>query len=306
MKGNIRPAPVFLALCLLGVVLNLWVCSERSPKHGHLTVTASIFPLADVVKAIGGAGVEVDILIPPGASPHVFEPSPEVYRRFSETKLFVMAGAGLEFWAEKLIEANAGSDLRVLRAADGIELIQTTGHDHGPDEYRTGNPHVWLDPLLVEDLAGRISRMLSELDPDRSEEYARNLVRFRERLAGLHREIEDAVGRFSVREFVAFHPSWSYFARRYGLREAGIIQRSPGRDPTPRQIEEIVAAVRRYRIRAVFAEPQFNITAARAIAEEAGVAVLILDPLGGPDLPGRDSYLALMRHNLEIMQEAMQ
>ena len=330
-KRNPRwPFPV-LTILLAGLIL--WSCSGPSPDRGRLAVTASIFPLADVVKAIGGQAVEVDVLIPPGASPHVFEPPPEVYRRFSKARLFVMVGAGLEFWAEKLIEANAGKDLRVLRAADGVELIETADHDHhrtahggtaSADDsaggqalsgqetsihqqvHHAGNPHVWLDPLLVEDLAGRICRALSELDPEHSEEYSRNLSRFRKHLAELHQEIESTTARFSVREFVAFHPSWSYFARRYGLREVGIIQRSPGRNPTPRQIEEIVAAVRRYRIRAVFAEPQFNRTAARAIAEEAGVEVLILDPLGGPARPGRDSYLALMRHNLSIMQEAMQ
>ena len=306
MKSPIRLLVVLPAVGLLAACLVLGSCSHRSPEHGRLAVTTSIFPLADVVRAIGGQGVEVNVLIPPGASPHVFEPSPEVYRRFSETRLFVMVGAGLEFWAEKLIEANAGEDLRVLRAADGVELIQTGGHDHEQEQHHTGNPHVWLDPVLMNDLAERICRTLSDLDPGRSPEYSRNLSRFQGQLTGLHREIESAVARFGIREFVAFHPSWSYFARRYGLHEAGIIQRSPGRDPTPRQIEEIIAAVQRYHIRAVFAEPQFNTTAARAIAEETGAEVLILDPLGGPDRPGRDGYLALMRYNLKIMQEAMQ
>jgi zinc transport system substrate-binding protein len=309
-----------LAAGLLSICLILWSCARPSSEHGRLRVTASIFPLADAVRTIGGDGVEVNVLIPPGASPHVFEPSPGIYRRFSETRMFVMVGAGLEFWAEKLIEANAGEDLRILRAADGVELIQIAGHDHGPDEAHgdspsgrdaagddlSGNPHVWLDPLLMDHLAERICRTLRELDPRRSRKYDRNLARFREQLAGLHREIESTTDGFRVREFVAFHPSWSYFARRYGLQEVGVIQRAPGRDPTPRQIEEIVAAVRQYRIRAVFAEPQFSLAAARAIAEEAGAKVLVLDPLGGPDLPGRDSYIALMRHNLEIMREAMQ
>jgi len=298
-----------------------------------LRVTASIFPLADVVRAIGGQHVEVDVLIPPGASPHVFEPSPEVYRRISESRLFVMVGAGMEFWAEKLITAGAGIKPCIIRAADGVELIQTAGRDHEPRPYgirssaeehapeqppsdqeqpppehrhRSGNPHVWLDPLLVDTLAVRICRALSELDPGQAEVYSRNLSRFREQLSGLHRAIQQTVDRFGTREYVAFHPSWSYFARRYGLREAGIIQRSPGRDPTPRQIEEIVGAIERYHIRAVFAEPQFNPAAAEAIAQEAGVGVLLLDPLGGPDLPGRDSYIALMYHNLEIIREAMQ
>ena len=320
MRRMTCPLVTPLAICLLSAGLALWSCAGPPPEHDRLRVTASIFPLADAVRVIGGDGVEVDILIPPGASPHVFEPSPEIYRRFSETRLFVMVGAGLEFWAGKLIEANAGEDLRILRAADGVELIQIAGHDHRPDEEHgdppsgraaaghdlSGNPHVWLDPLLMDRLAERICRALCQLDPRRSREYSRNLARFREQLSGLHREIESATEGFEIREFVAFHPSWSYFARRYGLREAGIIQRSPGRDPTPRQIEEIIAAIRRYRIRAVFAEPQFSLTAARAIAEEAGVKVLTLDPLGGPDLPGRDSYVALMRYNLAIMREAMQ
>jgi zinc transport system substrate-binding protein len=301
-----HPLTVLLAAGLLSAGLILGTCAQRQPEHGRLMVTASIFPLADIVRFIGGERVEVDVLIPSGASPHVFEPSPEVYRRFSETRLFVMVGAGLEFWAEKLIEPNAGKDLRVIRAAAGVELMQTAGHDHEPEDHRTGNPHVWLDPVLMKDLAGRICRELTALDPDHSGEYDRNLSRFEELLTGLHHEIESAVTRFSIREFVAFHPSWSYFARRYGLREAGIIQQSPGRNPTPRQIEEIVSAIRRHQIQAVFAEPQFNPAAARAIAEEAGVQVLMLDPLGGPDRPGRDGYLALMRYNLTIMQEAMQ
>jgi zinc transport system substrate-binding protein len=332
VKEKSRLSLAFLILYLLGICPGLWSCADRSPGGGRLSVTASIYPLADVVRAVGGSGVEVDVLIPPGASPHVFEPPPEVYRRFSETKLFVMVGAGLEFWAEKLIEANAGKDLRILRAADGVNLIPMAGSDQRrpapersafaddapgkgavadpiatahAEEHQTGNPHVWLDPLLVENLAGRICVALSELDPGRAEEYSRNLSDFRKQLTGLHREIQNAVAGFSIREFVAFHPSWSYFARRYGFREVGIIQRSPGRNPTPHQIEEIVAAIRRYHIRAVFAEPQFNSAAARAIAEEAGVEVLVLDPIGGPGLPGRDSYVELMRHNLKIMQEAM-
>jgi zinc transport system substrate-binding protein len=113
------------------------------------------------------------------------------------------------------------------------------------------------------------------------------------------------VDSFRIRKYVAFHPAWSYFARRYGLEEVGVIQESPGREPTPRHIENLIRAIEAFGIQAVFAEPQLNPTAAEAIAAEAGVKVLILDPLGGPDLPGRDSYIGLMEYNLEIMRRAM-
>jgi zinc transport system substrate-binding protein len=163
-----------------------------------------------------------------------------------------------------------------------------------------------LDPVEMKSLAGRIAAALEDVDPEHADEYRRRLEGYLERLDVLDEEIQEAVSRFRIRSYVTFHPAWSYFSRRYGLEEVGVIQESPGRDPTPRQIETIVQDISRYQIRAIFAEPQYSQAAAEAIAQEAGVRVLLLDPLGGPNLPGRDSYIGLMEHNLKIMREAME
>jgi zinc transport system substrate-binding protein len=164
---------------------------------------------------------------------------------------------------------------------------------------------VWLDPVLVRSLAGRICQALIQIDPNHAGEYRQRRDDYQKRLDLLHGTIEETVTGFRIKEYVTFHPAWSYFSRRYGLEEVGVIQESPGRDPTPRQIEKIVRAIEAYHIEAVFAEPQHNPAAAEAIAQEAGVRVLILDPLGGADVPGRDSYIALMEYNVAIMKEAM-
>ena len=284
-------------------------------------VTVSIFPLADIVRNIAGERAQVQVLIPPGASPHLFEPAPGAFRHFSETRLFVMVGAGLEFWAEKLIVATASKDLLVIRAADGVPLIQMGGHQHGSGDHQDaegtgsrpgggeteqGNPHLWLDPVVVRDVARRVGQVLMRLDPEHADEYRHRLAAYEEQLERLDESIRSTVSQFRTKEYVAFHPAWSYFSRRYGLHEVGVIQRSPGRDPTPKQIEAVINSIREYGIDAVFAEPQFNPAAARAIAREAGVKVLLLDPLGGPDIPGRDSYIGLMQHNLEVMGEVME
>ncbi len=97
-----------------------------------------------------------------------------------------------------------------------------------------------------------------------------------------------------LRDFVSFHPSFSYFARRYNLHEVGTIEAAPGREPTPRHLQNLVAAIRRYGIKVVFAEPQLNPRVAEVIAQEAGVKVLRLDPMGGAPPYGSD-YLQLMR-----------
>jgi len=217
-------------------------------------------------------------------------------------------GAGLEFWAEKLITATADETLVVIRAAQGVSLIQMDGrsHEHDHGHLPEGNPHVWLDPAVAKSLAQRIAEALMLLDRKHAREYRDRLSAYEQRLDTLDRTIRQTVESFRITEYVAFHPAWSYFARRYGLVEVGVIQESPGREPTPKHFQEIIQAIEQYEIKAVFAEPQLNPVAAAVIASEADVEVLILDPLGGPDLPGRDCYIGLMEHNLKVMKEAMQ
>jgi zinc transport system substrate-binding protein len=292
-----------LTLACLG--LALLSCSEPEGSS-KLRVVASIGPLADVSESIGGEHIDVTVLIPPGASPHTFEPTPEQFRRFSRAKLFVMVGAGLEFWAEKLVSAATDDSITILRASDDADPIGLSDREHGEHEsHEDRNPHVWLDPTVMMDFAERIASALVALDPENAESYRSNAVAYRTALDSLDAEIRATVEGFRVKEYVAFHPAWAYFARRYGLREVGIIEASPGRDPSPKDLKAIVDAVKRFDIRAVFAEPQLNPTAAEVIAEEAGVRVLLLDPLGDPDLPERDTYLELMRYNLRVLSGAM-
>jgi zinc transport system substrate-binding protein len=108
-----------------------------------------------------------------------------------------------------------------------------------------------------------------------------------------------------LREFIGFHPSFTYFARRYNLKEVGIIEVSPGREPTPRAFQKIIAAMRQFGIKVIFSEPQFSPRIAEVLAKEEGAGVLLLDPIGGRP-PYGDDYLKLMRYNLETMAKAMQ
>jgi ABC-type Zn uptake system ZnuABC Zn-binding protein ZnuA len=183
------------------------------------------------------------------------------------------------------------------------EYVNEKGY-HG-EENEHGNPHVWLDPVLAKDVVNKIARALIKADPVHKVHYERNESEYLADLDRLHKEILAATHKFAIKEYVTFHPSFSYFSRRYGLKEVGVIEESPGREPTPKHLEEIVKAIKGYRIKAVFAEPQLNPKAAEVIAEEAGVKVLILDPLGGPNTNYGSSYLDLMRHNLKVMQQAM-
>ena len=313
---------------VLPIVLLGWWClalpagpAGAAAPTGQLPVAATILPLGDFCQKIGGDLVQVQVLIPPGASPHAFEPPPSIMARASQARVFVYIGAGLEPWAAKLLGARGNSDQVVVEAAQGLQLLQET-HHHGheepgtkpaashheeaasPEPHQGGNPHIWLDPVLVQDICRKIAGAFIQADPAHRAQYEANLQSYLAALEELNREIDSRARAWTLRDFVSFHPSFSYFARRYNLHEAGVIEEAPGREPTPRQLQDLVAAVRRSGIRVVFAEPQFNPRVAEVIAQEAGVKVLMLDPIGGPPPYGSD-YLKLMRYNLAALDEAL-
>ena len=278
---------------------------------------------APMFRAIEPQLASVATVVPAGASPHTFEMKPSLVKTFASAKVFLMIGAGLEFWADQLVQSS-GQKLNPVVLSDGMTLIQSADphHDepvkeapHASDQsahtehahsHDGGNPHVWLDPHLAKTMVTRIREALSIADPAHASDYEDRAKAYLGRLDALDRDIADTVNQFKTRQVISFHASWDYFAARYGLTLAGVIEKTPGRNPTPREIAGIVSSIHKFDIRAVFTEPQFSPKVADVIAREAGVKVLILDPLGGETLPGRNTYIGLMTYNLQIMKEAMQ
>lgn len=301
------------------------VLSQEAITAGKIPVAASIVPLGDFCRQIGRARVEVTVLIPPGASPHVFEPTPQAVARAMEARVFVYVGAGLDPWAERLMAAKEAKSQTVVKAVASLPLLAdpvSPRHDKIPTSSTPGshqpkagrgqdhahahvNPHVWLDPVWARDICRRLATAFIQADSTHQQEYDRNLNTYLDELKKLDQEISRRVAAFSIKEFVSFHPSFSYFAKRYGLTEAGVIEVAPGREPTPGHIRNIVNIIRKNKVRVVFAEPQLSPRVAKVIATEAGVRVLMLDPLGGRP-PYGDDYLRLMRYNLDVMERAMQ
>jgi len=308
---------------LLGLLLTLWhSATALAVQPAKLPVAASIIPLADFCRQIGGDRVQVQVLIPPGASPHTFEPSPGQLNGLRQAKVVVVNGAGLEPWVDRFLQTMKAKKPVVVTATAGLDLIREV-HDHvqeggqqagDKEKHEPGhgqhhdhgdvNPHVWLDPVLAQDICRRLAAAFSSADPEGRPVYEQQLAQYLEKLAALHDKINTATAQFQIKEFIGFHPSFSYFARRYGLREVGIIEVAPGREPTPQAFQSILAAVKRYGIRVIFSEPQFNPRIAEVLAKEAGVRVLSLDPIGGRP-PYGESYIQLMEYNLDTMAQAM-
>jgi len=301
---------VLLTAVVLLAVLGSAGCSQESAGD-QLTVVTTIFPLADFVKNVAGDKVEVVTLLRPGDSPHTYEPSSRDMKAVARARLLVVNGAGLDFWVERLKSA-ASDNLVMVDTYEVLEegwlLLWGDEHSHDDEEehgHEGVNPHFWLDPVLAQKQVEAIASALAGVDPENRGFYLENAAAYIGELKSLDEEIRETTGEFSFREFIAFHASWTYFAERYDLVEAAVIQEAPGKEPSVAYMKYVVDLAKDLRVKAIFAEPQFNNQAAKTIAGDSGAEVILLDPLGGPGLRGRDSYIALMRYNVAQMEKAM-
>jgi zinc transport system substrate-binding protein len=293
MRGMHR-AWILVSLCL-------WLGAWALPAHGKVKVVATIFPLADMVRQIGTEYVDVVTLLPAGANTHTFEPTPAQILELTGARVFVSVGAGLDTWATKLLAARS-EPIGVVTITDGLHLLGAeAGHDtHG------GDPHVWLDPVLMRDHAvPAIAAALSQVDPEHQAAFVGAAAQFRTALTQLDAEIRAALTPLPNRNYIAFHSAWRYFGERYNLHEVAVVEPFPGKEPSAREIATIVERARAAHVHALLIEPQFNPRMAQQIAGEFGGRTVLVDAIGGADVAGRNHYIDLMRYNLRAFVEAL-
>jgi zinc transport system substrate-binding protein len=284
--GACAPRVALLMVGLGGAgLLSAVACRPATPAttaDGKLRVCVSILPQAYFVERIGGEHVDVQVLVGPGQSPHTYEASPQQMTWLSKADLFVTLGMPLE---QRLLERLSGQrrELRVADATEGLTFLLAEcehghdhgdGHDHGAHER---DPHVWLDPQRVRQMAANICRALVELDPQRRETYERNLGAFRADLDDVDARLRQRLAPYRGRAFFVFHAAYGYFAERYGLKQLAV--EVAGKEPTPRELVDLVERVRESGVKAILLEPQYPRTTAEALAREVGAEVLIVDDL---------------------------
>lgn len=287
-----------------------WGCAEGPTRGGPPVVVVTIFPVADLVAQVGGDAVQVETLLPPRASLHTWEATPGQIRLLSRAGGYVTVGGGLDAWLEGMGADTPG--LRTLRLTDGMELLRMEGghdhdHAHADDEHQgSGDPHVWLDPVRVRDeMLPRLTSLLAALVPEREEEIRARGRAVADSLTALDGEIREVLASRRWSAFIATHDAWSYFAERYELTPLGNLYESPGHEPSARGLARLLDAARGQGLDAVLSEPQLSASAARALAAEVGARVILVDPLGGPGMDGRESYLELMRFNARAFADAL-
>jgi ABC-type Zn uptake system ZnuABC Zn-binding protein ZnuA len=289
-------------LALVFVIVSTGFFNKSVVRAPVVKVAATIFPVYEIVRQVAGGSVDVVLLLPPGASPHTFEPTPAAVRNLAGAQTLFVIGHGLDDWAARTVR---GAEVtHVVTVDSGITLRQFAeagSEATGPD---TVDPHYWLSIANGMMIARTIAAEIQRLVPGRSDEVDRALAGYLTKLEAADSEIRRLLANTPSRHVATFHDAFGYFAAAYNLDVVATFEPFPGKEPGPRFIQEFQRKVRDAGIRVLFSEPQLSVEAIRPIANDAGVTISVLDPIGG--VPGRESYVALMLFNAHQVAAALQ
>ena len=262
-----------------------------------VVTTTTVF--ADIVQNVGGSRVAATSIIPAGVGPEDYEPKPDDARKLSDAKLVVSNGVGLDNFLDRLLASGTGGKTPQLVLGDGIPTIAVDGQP---------NPHFWLDPSLVKQYyVPKIAAKLTELDPAGKATYDANAAAYSAALDSLDAELKAKIATIpeANRKLVTFHDAFPYFAKHFGFELVGVILANVGQEPTASELAALVAKVKSAGVKAVFSEAQFSPKLSQTLAQEAGITKVVTtlynDALG----PSADSYLSLMRWNVDQIVAAL-
>lgn len=296
--GGIAAAVITLLLITAGCTQQQDTGMADENETTPLVVAVTILPQQQFVERITGGYASVIVLVPPGASPHTYEPTPEQLVAVSEASVYVKVGSGIEFeraWMDKIAGVNPG--MAIVDSSAGIRLMngkggdederEVAGHEHESGEAHGSDPHIWLSLKNARIMVENTYQGIATADPSHAAEYRAHADTYIRELDGLDAGIAGEVAANQVSAFMVYHPSWGYFARDYGLTQIPI--ETEGKDPTPAGIANLMRQAKEENITVVFASPEYSTRSAEVIAQEIGGSVALVSPLEG-------DYLGNMRH----------
>jgi zinc transport system substrate-binding protein len=299
IRGVIRRAPAALLVVVLAAAgVTGAACLRHAASKPR--VAATVFPVYDLVRRVAGDRLDVVLVLPRGADPHGYEPRPRDVAALSEAGLVFAVGLGLDAWAQGMARAAGAGEARVFELGPLMDPILAPPGVIRQEPFI--DAHFWTDPLRALRAVDVIVDALSGLDPAGAPFFRERGHDVRHSIETVHREVAARAATWPRRRIVTFHGSLFYFAARYGLQVAGVVEPVPGAEPTAQHVQAVVELLRDPSPAALFVEPQLDGQLARSIAREAGVAVHEVDPLGGSDA---DGYEAVLRGIARSMDGAL-
>lgn len=255
--------------------LTLWIGGLAGLQAETVRVAVSVLPQIEIVERIGGDRVQVEAMLEQGDSCGVFEARPGRLSWLARADVFFRIGVDFEEGMVPRIRESMPR-VRIVDLREGLTLHRVV-HEHHGERVVHWDPHTWMDPVLVKAQAQRIAAVLAEIDAEGADVYAENLRSLLAEIEELNTELEARLAKHRGSVFFVYHPAYGYFAERYGLEQVAV--QTAGRDPTARELRNILNFARESEVKVIFIQPQESRRHAERIASTIGAEVLELDPM---------------------------
>lgn len=248
----------------------IWLMAGCNPgeREEHHTITVSIAPQKYFAEALLPGGYNVNVMVPPGASPATYEPTPRQLRQLSHSAAYVRIGE-IEFeqvWMNKIKSNNPS--LKIVRADEGVTFIK---------EGNEKDPHIWTSPVLAKTMASNMFQAFQKTFPEDSAIIRKNHEQLQKTIDSTHQVIRKQLQPHQGKAFIIYHPALSYFARDYNLEQIAIEHH--GKEPSAHDMEHLMEHGKEMQASTVFIQKQFDQRSARTIAEELSAEVVTINPL---------------------------
>ena len=287
------------ALCLL-----LTGCGGTNTagggKDGSFHIVTSFYPMyvatINITQGVDGVTV-TNMTKPQTGCLHDYQLMTEDMKTLENADAFVINGAGMESFLDKVVEQQ--KNLKIIDASKGIELLKDDDEE---------NPHVWLSVTDAILQVKNIAEQLKAADPKHADAYEKNAAAYIKKLEGLKAEMHAALDTVPNKDIVTFHEAFPYFAKEFGLNIISVVEREPGTEPTPAELQETIEQVKKLPVKVLFTEPQYSPSAAETIARETGAKIYTLDPVvtGEANDQALNAYIDTMKKNMETLKTALQ
>jgi zinc/manganese transport system substrate-binding protein len=297
------------SLCLLAII-GLFSVSTAQAK---LNVVATTPDLASIAREIGGDHIDLTTLAKPNEDPHFVDAKPSFILKLNRADILIEGGAELEIgWLPALLDQSRNQKVASgapghVACAQGVSLLEipsTLDRSHG-DIHAAGNPHYVVDPVNARKVAQHIADAFCQRDPKSCEAYRANLKKWTDKLDTKIAEWQKAMAPFKGREVVAYHNSWLYFARRFGLNIDLFLEPKPGVPPTPTHLAEVITKMRQDKVGVILVDPYLNRRTAEAVAEKTGATVVDVTQFPGGVKGTEGGYIPMMDYLVGAIAKAL-
>lgn len=247
-------------------------CTTKSDSDKK-TIFVTITPMQSIIEEITAGDFDIEVIVPKGASPETFEPTPKQVTSFSDAE-FIFSTGLIDF--EKSLVERISGDAEVVNLSNGIELIAGSC-SHGNHQHKHGvDPHIWTSPRALRTMVTNAHKAIMAHYPD-SVKYTEATGRLLERIDALDTYCATRIKAEGVEAMMIYHPAYTYYARDYGIEQIAI--EHDGKEPSLRQTTALIEKAKEHGVKAILRQPQYSEDKVRAIANDAGAEIITTDPL---------------------------